>query len=246
VVVKQVSLNATVHDGVAETEVSHVFENRTDRPQEGDWVFPIPAGATVSSFAMYEGETRLDAKLLDKETATRTYEEIVRRQRDPALLTYVGQNALRVRVFPIAPRSERRLRLKLSLVLPRDGEAKKFAWALFGPHLPGGQTPERVSVRVDVRSNQTGGVGNVYSPTHDVTLRRDSERRVVVTWDLDNKTGTRATAKKTVSLPSTSRRDGARTWPCRSSRTTPPCRRWRAWAAGRGSPAIFSWSPRRP
>lgn len=188
VVVKEVLVNADVRDGVAETTVTHLFENRTDRPQEGDFVFPIPPGATVSSFAMYDGETRLDAKLLDQETATSTYEEIVRRQRDPALLTYAGRGALRARVFPIAPHQTRKLTLKLATVLPREGDAKKYAWTLAGPYLPGSQAPERVSVRVNVVSAQ-GGIGNVYSPTHEVGLRRDSNQRVVATWASDKKKG---------------------------------------------------------
>lgn len=186
VAVKSVTVNAEVRDGIAQTEVSQVFENRTGVPQEGDFIFPIPAGASVSSFAMYDGEKRMDARLLDKDEATRTYEEIVRRRRDPALLTFVGRGALRARVFPIAPRSERRVTLKLTTVLPREGDAKKYAWTLTGPHLPG-RTPEKVTVRVAVASAQP--IGNVYSPTHDVSLRRDDARKVVATWESDGKTG---------------------------------------------------------
>jgi Ca-activated chloride channel family protein len=111
------------------------------------------------------------------------YEEIVRRRRDPALLTFVGRGALRARVFPIAPRSERRVTVKLALVLPREGDAKKYAWQLTGPHLGGrgGGAPERIFVRVVVTSAQP--LGNLYSPTHAVSVRRDSNSRAVVTWE---------------------------------------------------------------
>lgn len=183
VTVKSITVNATVRDGVAETEVSHIFQNRSGVAQEGDFVFPIPDGATVSSFAMYDGETKLDAKLLDKEEATATYEEIVRRRRDPALLTYQGRAALRARVFPIQPNGERRLTLKLVTVLPREGNAKKYAWTLVGPYLPSNQRPESVSVRVTFDGKQT--IGSVYSPTHEVRLRRDSESKVVASWEMN-------------------------------------------------------------
>jgi Ca-activated chloride channel family protein len=176
-------VNATVRDGVAQTEVSHVFRNRSSAPQEGDFVFPIPAGATVSSFAMYDGETKLPAHLLEKEDATRTYEEIVRSRRDPALLTYQGRAALRARVFPIAPGNSRRLTLKLVTVLPREGDAKKYVWTLVGPHLPSNKRPESLSVRVMVDGKQP--VGNVYSPTHEIRTRRDSDSRVVASWEMD-------------------------------------------------------------
>ncbi len=183
VAVKTVTVNAVVRDGVAETEVEHLFENRTDAQAEGDFLFPIPEGASVSSFAMYDGDKKMEARLLDRDEATRTYEEIVRRRRDPALLTFQGRSALRARVFPIAPRSTRKVTLKLVTVLPREGDARKYAWTLVGPHLPGAQRPERVSVRVEVSTGQGVGVGNVYSPTHDVSLKRVSDSRVVATWE---------------------------------------------------------------
>ena len=179
--VTSVVVNATVRDGVAETEMTHVFRNDSNINQEADFLFPIPAGATVSSFAMYDGEKKLDARLLEKDEATRTYEEIVRRRRDPALLTYQGRGALRARIFPIPPHGERKVTLKVVTVLPREGDTKKYAWTLVGPYLPGSARPENVSVRVVVSSDQS--VGSIYSPTQTVDIRRMDEKKVVVTWD---------------------------------------------------------------
>ena len=135
--VKAVAVDAVVRGGVAETEVTHVFRNDSDRPAEGDFVFPIPAGASVSSFAMFDGDKKMEARLLEQDEATHTYEEIVRRRKDPALLTYSGRAALRARLFPIAPHSERKITLKLVTVLPREGDAKRYAWTLVGAYLPG-------------------------------------------------------------------------------------------------------------
>ncbi len=182
--VKSVSVDAVVRGGVAETEVTHIFRNDSDRDAEGDFVFPIPAGASVSSFAMYDGEKKMEARLLEQDEATRTYEEIVRRRKDPALLTFSGRAALRARLFPIPPRSERKLTLKLVTVLPRDGDAKKYAWTLIGPHLPGTARPQSVSVKVTV----TDGVGTLYSPTHDVQMKREGTQ-TVATWKTDSTNG---------------------------------------------------------
>lgn len=181
VTVTSVQVAATIRDGVAETQVSHIFKNSSAIQQEADFLFPIPSGATISSFAMYDGEKKMDAKLLDKDEATATYEEIVRRRRDPALLTYQGRALLRARVFPIPANGERKITLKLVTVLPREGDARKYAFPLIGPHLPGAQMPENVSVRVTFSGAQS--VGNVYSPTHPVTVRRDSETKVVAAWE---------------------------------------------------------------
>ncbi len=178
VAVSLVDIDAKISSGVASVTVSHLFANRSPVPQEGDFVFPIPEGASIREFAMYDGETRLDAKLLDKDEATATYEAIVRQRRDPALLTYAGRAALRVRLFPIAPNAERRVTLKLILVLPQEGGNQKFAWTLAGPHLP--VKPERVSVRISAE-----GAGSLYSPTHTLQIRKDDDGKTTATWASD-------------------------------------------------------------
>ena len=180
VTVKSVGVSATVRAGVAETEVSYVFSNPSAREAEGDFVFPIPAGASVSSFAMYDGDKKMEARLLSEGEATQTYEEIVRRRRDPALLTFSGRAALRARLFPIPPGGERKVTLKLVTVLPREGDALKYAWTLVGPHLPGGATPQSVSVSVSV----SGDSGTIYSPTHEVQTKRVGDA-TVATWTSD-------------------------------------------------------------
>ncbi|MHC4920738.1 MAG: VIT domain-containing protein [Planctomycetota bacterium] len=61
-----------------------------------------PADATDKVDNTEWGELR-EARVVAKEKARRTYEEIVRRKIDPALLEYAGGNTFRGRVFPIQP-----------------------------------------------------------------------------------------------------------------------------------------------
>jgi Ca-activated chloride channel homolog len=177
VTVSSVSLVAEIRESIATVEVSYSFKNSGVTPGEADVIFPIPAGATVREFSLYDGEQKFDARLLGKDEATRMYEEIVRQRRDPALLTYVGQGLLRARVFPILAGGERRVTLKLVSVLPREGAARKFVWALAGPHLPGGVRPASVSVRIIAH-----GSGSLYSPTHELAIQRLDESRVLAEW----------------------------------------------------------------
>jgi Ca-activated chloride channel family protein len=173
---------AIVTGGVARVTMRLVLQNRSAGAQEGDLILPIPTGAVVRDFSMTIDEKRLDAQLLDVAEATRTYEEIVRQRRDPALLTYSGQAALRARVFPIPAGGERTLRLTVALVLPRERDAMRFSWPLAGPYLPGSAAPERVRVRVELPE----GAGTVYSPTHMLDgVRRDPDGRVVATFASD-------------------------------------------------------------
>jgi Ca-activated chloride channel family protein len=90
-----------IADQVATTRVDQVFANETGRDLEGTYVFPLPESATVTGFSMWVDGQRLDGQVLTREEARRLYESIVRRNRDPALLEYVGRGAFQARVFPV-------------------------------------------------------------------------------------------------------------------------------------------------
>ena len=69
--------------------------NESRRQVEGTYVFPLPDGAAINDFAMWVDGERLPGEILAADEARRIYEDIVRRQRDPALLEYVGRS-----IFP--------------------------------------------------------------------------------------------------------------------------------------------------
>jgi len=60
------------------------------------------------------------AESWDAGRARSTYEEIVRRQRDPALVEWMGYGLLRARIFPINPGEEK----ARALALPGDRAAR--------------------------------------------------------------------------------------------------------------------------
>jgi len=88
--VKYHRVNVEIKDQIARTTIDQVFENPGKRPIEVSYIFPIPAGASISSFSMFIGDTELKGTVLDKDEARKIYEEIVRQKKDPALLEYVG------------------------------------------------------------------------------------------------------------------------------------------------------------
>lgn len=95
--VDSVHINAAITGDGAQTEVTQTWRNDTDRVQAGSYLFPLPEGAVVSNIALYDGERKVAAELLNKDQASDTYEGIVRRQRDPALLRYAGRREPPVR-----------------------------------------------------------------------------------------------------------------------------------------------------
>lgn len=164
-----------IEDQVAVTHVDQVFYNPNDYPIEGTYIFPIPVEAVVTNFTLWIDGEPVEGKVLDAEQARRTYEEIVRTMRDPALLEYLDRGAVQARIFPIDPRGERRIELEYSEVLPAENGLVRYVYPLSTEKFS--LTPlESVSVTVDIRSPEP--IRAVYSPSHNVVISRQDDHHV--------------------------------------------------------------------
>ncbi|HUG38863.1 MAG TPA: VIT domain-containing protein [Longimicrobiales bacterium] len=114
---------------VAEVEVEEWFENRGGGLGEGDYHYPLPGEAVFSNFSLYQGDQELRGETMDASTARGIYEEIVRRQKDPALIELIGHGLIRARVFPIEPGQRRKITLRYTQMLDRAGDALQFRYA---------------------------------------------------------------------------------------------------------------------
>ncbi len=66
--------------------------------------FFIPGEGLVKDFYLYMDGEKVRGTVLDAREARGTYEEIVRRIKDPALLEYAGQGIFKTSIFPIEPK----------------------------------------------------------------------------------------------------------------------------------------------
>src|SRR5262249_20284069 len=70
------------------------------------------------------------ARIVSREKALETYEEVTRQRIDPALLEYAGGNTFRGRVFPIPPNGYNRVLLAYEEQLPFVGEQMRYRFPL--------------------------------------------------------------------------------------------------------------------
>ncbi|HIE52868.1 MAG TPA: VWA domain-containing protein [Armatimonadetes bacterium] len=205
--VAQQQVQVTIKGFAATTHLTQVFYNQYRYQLEGTYLFPLPEGAAVSDFALYIDGERYGAELLEREEARRIYESIVRRTRDPALLEYVGRNLFRARIFPIPPLSEKRIELEYSQTLPHDAglvsyvfplKRKAFARPPRPPIRPLRERPRddprlyryepgvvgEVVIAVDIESQVP--IKAVYSPTHDLDVRRRGDYIVQASFEQRN------------------------------------------------------------
>ena len=71
-----------------------------------------------------------EARVVSKEKALETYEEVTRQRIDPALLEYAGGNTFRGRVFPIPANGYNRVLLAYEEQLPFVGDQVRYAFPL--------------------------------------------------------------------------------------------------------------------
>lgn len=195
-------------DRVLRYQITETFRNRGGLIGEADYIFPMPAGAAFEAL-----ELEIDGELVSGETmpadqARRIYEDIVRRNRDPALVEYMGRGMLRTRIFPIRPGEEKRVVVRFQSVAEREGSTLRVDYLRgSGPRSEpvGIPMPHPVPIPMprrgidddatrlsptQLRGEESGNLftlvytnrdefGNPYSPTHELRVNDRGARREV-------------------------------------------------------------------
>lgn len=161
----------------AHYEIHEEFLNTSHRVLEGTYLYPIPRDAVFRNLSLFMGETELRGEMLDADQARAIYQEIVRKRLDPALVERVGEGLLRARVFPIEPGQSRKIILRYTQLLPREGDLVR----LHVPHAAGliasdGTTPDRPTVAQPTRPAE--------GPAHSIRVRIDTASRFLTPTSL--------------------------------------------------------------
>ncbi|MDP2914734.1 MAG: VIT domain-containing protein [Candidatus Aminicenantes bacterium] len=181
--VKYHHVTIEIANQVAKTSVDQVFLNNFDRDIEGTYIFPLPEGASISEFAMWIGSQKVSGEILDAQQARRVYEDIVRRMKDPALLEYIGRNMFMARVFPIPAKGEKRIQISYTEVLRSEKNLVRYRYPLSTEQLS--YEPIK-DVSLSVKISSPVPISSVYSPTHKISVRKETEGRAVAGFEESN------------------------------------------------------------
>ena len=176
-------VSVSVKDAVATTTVDQEFFNPNPVRLEGLYLFPIPANAAIRKFSMWIDGRETAAELLDAAKARSIYEDIVRRLKDPALLEYDGRGLFKVRIFPIEPRGNKRVKISYSELLSREGSTLEYIYPLNTEKFSS-RPLEEVSLKVDIESSTP--LKNVYCPSHEAEITRHGTGRATVGFEAKN------------------------------------------------------------
>ncbi|MBI3790051.1 MAG: VWA domain-containing protein [Gemmatimonadetes bacterium] len=169
-------------NGVARYEVTETFVNRGARLGEADYLYPLPKGAAFTDLKLSINGELVSGETMNAQQARQVYEQIVAKQRDPALVEWMGYGLLRTRIFPIAPGEEKKVVVRFSQVAEREGDALRLDY-FRGPTTTGPRERPNMAptgrMRFVLSYSADAPYGRPYSPTHDVQARRDGDRQVV-------------------------------------------------------------------
>ncbi len=169
-------MQTSIRDQAAKVQISQVFQNTGSSTLEAQFAFPMPDDAAISGLTLLVDGKELTGKLHKKEDARRIYEEIVRRQRDPALLEYMGQGLFQTNVFPIPAQAERTVEIRYTQLLKKES-------GLIDLLLPIGSSKHSnkpvETLSVTVRIEAADQIKTVYSPSHQLEIQRPDDKHAV-------------------------------------------------------------------
>src|SRR4051812_40096101 len=164
--IKQHDVSVVINNGVAVTTVTQVFQNMEDRQVEALYTFPVPRGASVSNFSMWINGKEMVGEVLEKQRAREIYESYKQKRRDPGLLEQVDYRTFEMRVFPIAPRGEQKVKVVYYQELNVDHDVATYVYPLATQTRPGANTHTTATfaINADIRSEIP--ITSIQSPSH--------------------------------------------------------------------------------
>ncbi len=177
--IEKLAVHATITGQVAKVQVSQSFVNTGSRQLEVAFVFPLPYDGAVDRLTLLVNGKEYAAKLLPADEARRIYEGYVRRNRDPALLEWLGTGMFKTSVFPIPPGERRTVSLRYTQVCRKVAGLTDWLFPLRTAHY----TSKPVdSITFDVTIKSPVAIKSVYSPTQELNVQRPSRTVARVTW----------------------------------------------------------------
>jgi len=177
--IKNHNVRVGIEDQIADTHIDQTFSNPHNYDIEGTYIFPIPAGAVISNFAIKVDNKIISATILERDEARELYEEIVREQKDPGLLEYVGQDLYKASIYPIPAKGETKVIIDYSQILERKNSVISYLYPL-NTEKYSIKPLESVSIDINLVSKEE--IKSIYSPTHKITTNRIKDNHATVKY----------------------------------------------------------------
>lgn len=171
------NVDVLVDNQHARVRVLQIFDSHAPQVLEGKYLFDLSPRASVSDFAVWDGDTRIPGVMMEKRRAGAVYASVKQQQVDPGLLQqddeHGGSTAFSARVFPIPARGTKRVELEYTETLPVDGLTSHFSFPL-KPASGDAQRVGELNLHVRVLSDYPVSVPEFKAAAYPVrTIRSD-------------------------------------------------------------------------
>ncbi|MEW6349636.1 MAG: VWA domain-containing protein [Thermodesulfobacteriota bacterium] len=167
----------TVSDSSIEYSVDQRFYNDNDLPLDGLYLVPFPPGQVIEGPELRIDGNRVPVKVAASEECFPLLRSLVLKAQDPSLLTLAGKRLVVVRPLRVGARREKKVTFTyrtprtagkdhLELVVPLDGE--RYSRGPVG------------ELEIDVRFKVSDRVRGQFSPSHRISVFRESPGRRMV------------------------------------------------------------------
>jgi len=164
-----VEVGVVILEQAATTTMDIEIQNSSGSMQQAELLVPVPEGAVVKKLSFQGNASEPQVQVLQKDEARRTYDSIVRRIKDPALLEFAGLNLIRTSVFPVGAGAAQKVRLTYEHILEAQGNRLDYV-------LPRTESVDyRVPWVISVKVKSRRPINTIYSPSHEIERVRRNE-----------------------------------------------------------------------
>ena len=176
---KEVKIAAKISDQVSQTTLEQTFYNPSNRRVEGTYIFPIPENAEIESFQMEINGKMTKGEILNAKKAKEIYEKIVRESKDPALMEYSDKAIFKIRIFPIEPKKEKKIKIKYKELLKKDGRMNAYKFPLRAEKFLTNPV-NQISLKISIDSENE--LKFIYSPSHKIDIEREGKKSALLSY----------------------------------------------------------------
>ena len=170
-----VTVDVQIDERIARTRTDQIFTNHAEWEVEGIYEFTLPQGAIITDLVLWIGDKRIQGEVLEKEEARRTYDDIVGRRIDPALIEQVTPNQFRLSIFPFPAQGSRRVEFEYMQLLESRSGRLDYSFPL-APETDQPLQMELFVLRAQVRSQHAFKVTTSGLPRLTEVDRPDAHR----------------------------------------------------------------------
>jgi Ca-activated chloride channel homolog len=185
----EMSVNVFIDNQYSRVRVTQIFGNRTDRIQEGRYVFLIPTTASISDFAVWDGDVRIPGVILEHRRAEEIYKDLALQSIDPGLLSQetedTANTAFTVKVAPIPAYGTKRLEIEYTELLSVDNLESYFSFP-FKPNEYGTQSVGHLQIRLQIASRVPMTDLNLKSKAYALSFIDNSPQYKSSTFEADD------------------------------------------------------------